>query len=321
MQIDTSRVFTDKHRDAINRLAKSDLTRREFEEILQELPDWIIGPSKDQFERIRQLESEGRLDEALAEGVRIAFAVKITEALISGRIMGRLDGVDNLPDQMLELERIAENEMGSEVAEVECSLADTFVLPTNEVLRVYSRVIGEAYERLEREYRLKKTKREREQALGISDSTRHDYLAANEEKVDGEDVDGKPGPTAEFSPINALTERGKVLAEICPLFRQATPEIQQEVWNTLVDFKRKQWALFFIKTNSTGKSDLSMAEAVKTIIKPIANSIEEISGLTNMRGISIDEGSRFHRRDCKQVDDIVNVLKATAVLRKRNLLP
>lgn len=117
-----------------------------------------------------------------------------------------------------------------------------------------------------------------------------------------------------------LTRQEKLLGRICPLFRDATPEIQRNVWSKLHDFTRNQWALFVIETHLTRKNYSSKADAISGIIKPRAKTIEEISGRTNMRGVTVVEGGARYRKDSEKVREIVNILKAAAVLRKTNLL-
>lgn len=292
MEINTSRVVTDEHLDAIKRLAEPNLSNEEFEEILQQLPKSVSRSSKEQNERISKLESEGRIEEALTEAVSLAFALNVTEHCILANIHGRLAGLANLPDQMAELERIAQTEMHSEIADIKSSLADSFPLPTREVMRLYRNVLNDRYELLEKEFNLQRRRRERKEALGISELN------------------------AEYE----LTRREKLLAGICPLFRDATPPIQQKVWCKLGDFTRKQWALFVIEADSRKNNYSSKAGAVKTIIKPIAKIIEEISGLTNMRGISFEEGSLQYRKDLIKVQEIVKILKADAVMRKNQIV-
>ncbi len=123
------------------------------------------------------------------------------------------------------------------------------------------------------------------------------------------------------NPEHNLTDREKLLAKICPMFRDATPQIQQDVWSKLLDFSRKQWALFFIEADSTKKQYSTKADAIKGIIKPQTKRIEEISGRTNMRGVSIIEGSARYVEDSEKVREIISILKADAVLRKNHLLP
>ena len=113
-----------------------------------------------------------------------------------------------------------------------------------------------------------------------------------------------------------LIKGERLLASICTLFRDATPEIQRKVWSKLSDFTRNQWSMFLIEASPKKKDYASKAEAVHAIIKPKASIIEEISGLTNMRGVVIVEGSKRYAKDIKKVNEIIKLLNADLVIRK-----
>ncbi len=293
MEIDISQVFTDEHRAALERLAAGGLTYEEFEEIRQEIPHPPNDLSAEQYLRIRKLEIESGLEVALTEATSLIFAVKIAHAVITGRISGRLASLNNLPDRMERLERIAQFEMGSEVAEVQRVLAEHSPLPTREILRVYRRVLDDHFEVLEKEFNLEKKRKERRDDLGNSDQ----------------------------SAPSELTNRGKLLAKICPLFRDAAPQIQKEVWSRLCHFTRKQWALFISEASPKRKQYSSVGDAVDGIARPLAKEIEKINGLTNMHSISIVSASPRHTKDLERVREVISILKASSILRKTSTLP
>lgn len=116
-----------------------------------------------------------------------------------------------------------------------------------------------------------------------------------------------------------LTKEEKLLAQLCPLFGFATQDTKRKVWSRLSGFTRNQWALFLIEANPKSKDYGSKTEAAKALIKPNANSIQEISGLTNIRGIVIVEGSGQYAKDYKKVREIVQLLNADLVMRKSSL--
>lgn len=288
MEIDTTRVITDEHRNALDRLMAGELTKEEYKKVLQHLPDWAKSLSDIEYERLFQLTLEGDAVHDLNAG----FAVVFAKTMISGRIEGRLAGLDNLPDQMARLERVAQFEMASEVACIKDSLKDEFTLPTLEIVRLYKRALNDKYELLEKELDLQIKKRRRKDTLGTSDLN-FEY---------------------------ELNRREKMLAKICPLFERATPHTQRDVWIKLAEFTRKQWALFLIEINPSRKKYTSEADAVNAIIKPLAKTIEEISGLSNFRSISINEGSPRYSKDLKKVQEIISFLRADTVMRKSRLV-
>lgn len=140
----------------------------------------------------------------------------------------------------------------------------------------------------------------------------HDTIHVNDPRVSHD--------TNEDNDAYELTSREKMLAKICPLFRDATPKIQRDVWSKLDGSTLKQWALFFIESDSTGTKYGTKAHAIKEIVRPKAKTLEEISGKTNMRGVSIVEENRLYRRDLEKVREITNILKADAVLRKNQFV-
>lgn len=113
-----------------------------------------------------------------------------------------------------------------------------------------------------------------------------------------------------------LTKEEKLLASICPLFRNATPDIQRKVWSKLSDFTRNQWAMFLIEAHPKKKDYASKAEAANALIKPIAKSIEAISGRTNMRGVVFNENSKQYAKDESDVKGITQILFADSIMRK-----
>lgn len=289
MEFDTTCVLTEEHRKAFDRLLAGDLSKEEYRNVLKQLPDWAKSISDDFSEHLFELGLEGEVTPGLDAG----FAAVVTKAIISGRIEGRLTGLDNLPDRMAKLEQLAEIEMASEVAYIESVLKDDLPLPTLEIVRLCERALTDKYELLKKEFELQVRKRQRRDALGASDLE------------------------LEYK----LPERAMMLAEFCPLFDSAMAITQHAVWIQLAEFTRKQWALFFIETNPSGKKYKSNADAVKELIKPSARIIEQISGLSNIRGISMVEGSVSYSKDLKKAKEVVSMLKADAVMRKKNLLP
>lgn len=297
MEIDTTKVFTDEQRDAIERCLKAGLSIEEKEKILKQLPKRL---SQEQNEQLRHLESEGRNEEALTEGTRMALAMKVMEACISGRLEGILANQSNLPDQLAELERIAQDEIGPEIAYIEGLVDDTFRLPTRETVRLYSAVISDFHKRLKQDFKLEKKRKKRKVALGVSD-----YEEALGISDQGDE----------------LTRQEELLARICSLFRDATRKNQRDAWRRLQTLTRNQWALFIIESDPARKSFGTLSQAANSIIKPNQKILEEISGRTNMRSVKFVEKGRRYSEDLKVIREIINILKADAILRKANLLP
>lgn len=113
-----------------------------------------------------------------------------------------------------------------------------------------------------------------------------------------------------------LPGKAKLLASICPLFLNATRDIQLKVWKKLESFTRNQWALFLIEANTKKEDYKSKGEAVNAIIKPKAKVIEEISDRTNMRSVMIVEESKQYTKDSKMVTEVIKLLRAGVLIRR-----
>lgn len=164
----------------------------------------------------------------------------------------------------------------------------TYVMPALEYL----------YDDLEREFERQKKTMERRAILNEG----HYATSSADEAL--------PDNTPDDLPDQAMR-----LARICPLFRAATQVTQRKVWGMLEKFTRNQWALFFIGIDPKRKQFQSKSEALDRLVKPKAQVIEEISKKTNIRGIVIDERRKGYPTDQKKVDQVINLLKADALLR------
>ncbi len=171
----------------------------------------------------------------------------------------------------------------------------------------YKSLLSRIKDELEDEFEIEKSRLEGLKAIMIVD------VESNSPPVS----DSATGEKArqEKTP-NGLPEAATQLARNCRLFMHATPETQQIVWSKLRSLTRTQWAMFFIEIDPTRTKWKSKADAIREIIKPKAKLIEDISGLSNMRGVAINERSQRHLGDQNKVDKIIQLLKADSIVQR-----